>query len=436
MPRIFLSYATPDRERALAVKVLLEIGGGEVFMDCYKIPYGSDWRAVIEQAVNECDVMCVFWSRHTPRSMWVEREYSTFMRGHPERPCVPLCADETPLPGALAARQAPPFLELTNQFLALRGRLRRQGVSRRETKRLVELELEASGVRINGRQKKQLLKLFVGGISIFALLTWFFEIVPKWKLALAAGLCVAGAFAAHETCTAGDQTVPTATPARPAAATPVPTPASTSIPVAAEIDASLPLDTSHEADAHDPDCLRREPYIVRPKEVKPVVEHTEDPLCALLAKLYPASDRGFVGIAVEPGVAYRSDSDRTTPAEFPICDDAVQYVHWASSIGFEPFQCDIDMRLIWRPRTAVTASVVFKCSKLVYAAHRSAELARLRDSFERCLTRSDGWEREAPRDPEAIGADFSRDRWRTTLRTEDIGNGAQYRLSFDVRSMR
>jgi hypothetical protein len=168
--RVFLSYSRSDRERANGVRVLLELGGAEVFMDWRSIEPGEDWQWALERALARCDVLCIFWSARTAKSKWVEREYTTFLRLHPGRRCVPLVADETPLPTVLAARQAPAeFLALANEILAKRRKLIQLGVSRAERARLLCEEIEKRGIQLTLKQRRALATLFGSGLLLWLL---------------------------------------------------------------------------------------------------------------------------------------------------------------------------------------------------------------------------------------------------------------------------
>jgi hypothetical protein len=184
--KIFLSYSHEDRRRASAVKLLLELGGADVFMDHSAIRPGAEWNPAIQHALWDCDVLCVFWSEAARRSSWVHAEYSTFIAQFPHRSCVPLCADETPLPPLLAARQAPPdVLFLANEFLALRRELAAQGVSPEEVETVVRDRMSRLGLRLDRTQWRTLLALFISGVSLGVARTRLSEIFkPSVVLAL------------------------------------------------------------------------------------------------------------------------------------------------------------------------------------------------------------------------------------------------------------
>lgn len=153
--------------------MLMELGGAQVFMDWRSISPGSEWSAALEHALADCDMLCVFWSAAAQRSTWVRAEYTTFIARFPDRPCVPLPADETPLPLLLEKRQAPSeFLALASEMVALRRDLVARGVSRREIRRVVQARIAQLGLQLDDAQRSKLLGLFVSGASIGVLLSW------------------------------------------------------------------------------------------------------------------------------------------------------------------------------------------------------------------------------------------------------------------------
>jgi len=191
VPKIFLSYSHEDRRRAEAVKMLLELGGAQVFMDWRSILPGSEWSAALERALADCDVLCVFWSAAAQRSTWVRAEYTTFIGRFPDRPCIPLCADETPLPLLLAKRQAPPeFLALASEMVALRRDLVARGVSRREIRRVVQGRIAQLGLQLDDAQRSKLLGLFVSGASLGMLLSWLARPVKATAILVSAASSV------------------------------------------------------------------------------------------------------------------------------------------------------------------------------------------------------------------------------------------------------
>lgn len=53
-PYVFLSYASVERERALAVTAALEAAGVRVWLDRQAIAGGSSWTAAIVRGIQGC----------------------------------------------------------------------------------------------------------------------------------------------------------------------------------------------------------------------------------------------------------------------------------------------------------------------------------------------------------------------------------------------
>jgi len=70
MADIFLSYAKEDRAFAAAIVPLLEAEGWSIWWD-RRIPAGTKWRQVLEQAMQNMRCMIVLWSKHSVLSDWV-----------------------------------------------------------------------------------------------------------------------------------------------------------------------------------------------------------------------------------------------------------------------------------------------------------------------------------------------------------------------------
>jgi hypothetical protein len=73
MPRVFLSYAREDAERAQIIAHALEKAGHSVWWD-QVIRAGAQFSIEIEQALNDADAVVVLWSEHSIDSPWVRDE--------------------------------------------------------------------------------------------------------------------------------------------------------------------------------------------------------------------------------------------------------------------------------------------------------------------------------------------------------------------------
>jgi TPR repeat protein len=70
---IFLSYASPDREKAKLVARVLEARGWSVWWD-REIPPGKSYDEVIEEALDASNCIVVLWSKASAASGWVRAE--------------------------------------------------------------------------------------------------------------------------------------------------------------------------------------------------------------------------------------------------------------------------------------------------------------------------------------------------------------------------
>ena len=76
MSRIFISYASEDKEFARPLAAAFEGLGWSVWWDKH-IPPGMDYAQVIEQAINDAACIVVLWSKHSVASRWVHLEAAT-----------------------------------------------------------------------------------------------------------------------------------------------------------------------------------------------------------------------------------------------------------------------------------------------------------------------------------------------------------------------
>src|SRR5947209_5443244 len=95
-PAVFLSYASGDRERALALADRLEALGIRVWIDRSSIVGGSSWTAEIVRGIRECAALLVLCSPAAVASPNVQRELNLAVEHN--RPLVPLLLQATAFP--------------------------------------------------------------------------------------------------------------------------------------------------------------------------------------------------------------------------------------------------------------------------------------------------------------------------------------------------
>jgi hypothetical protein len=67
-PYVFLSYASAEQDRALAVSDALQQAGIAVWLDRQAITGGSSWSAAIVDGITGCAAFIVLGSEHAFRS--------------------------------------------------------------------------------------------------------------------------------------------------------------------------------------------------------------------------------------------------------------------------------------------------------------------------------------------------------------------------------
>src|SRR3712207_6615548 len=87
-PYVFLSYASADRERALAITDALEAAGVRVWLDRRAIVGGTSWDAVIVRGIERCAALLVLCSATAMQSVNVQQEVRLALEKR--RPLVPL----------------------------------------------------------------------------------------------------------------------------------------------------------------------------------------------------------------------------------------------------------------------------------------------------------------------------------------------------------
>lgn len=86
-PSIFISYATPDRERVLGVYNFLTANGyKDVWIDCEKILAGQNWDFEIKRNLQKADIVIVFFSLNSvERRGYVQREINLVINNLEEK---------------------------------------------------------------------------------------------------------------------------------------------------------------------------------------------------------------------------------------------------------------------------------------------------------------------------------------------------------------
>src|SRR5712692_1106244 len=91
-PYVFLSYASPDRDRVLALADRLEAVGIRVWVDRRNIVGGSSWDAAIVEAIRRCAVLAVLCSQAAMASPNVLQELR--LAQQLRKPVLPLLLEE------------------------------------------------------------------------------------------------------------------------------------------------------------------------------------------------------------------------------------------------------------------------------------------------------------------------------------------------------
>ena len=94
MSDVFLSYASADRERAVAIAELLRLSGYSVWWD-RTIPPGRVFDEVLQEALGTAGCIVVLWSRASVASNWVKTEAA---EGATRQILVPAILEDVPIP--------------------------------------------------------------------------------------------------------------------------------------------------------------------------------------------------------------------------------------------------------------------------------------------------------------------------------------------------
>jgi len=107
VPYVFLSYASAEQDRALAVGDALQQAGIAIWLDRHAIAGGSAWSTEIVRGIRSCSAFLVLGSERAFRSPNVQRELNLAVEEN--RPVVPLLLEQVTAPDdvryALAGRQ-------------------------------------------------------------------------------------------------------------------------------------------------------------------------------------------------------------------------------------------------------------------------------------------------------------------------------------------
>jgi hypothetical protein len=101
MPKVFISYARVDMDRALELEHALIARSVDVWRDQHSIYGGQQWPKEIGEAIADCDAVLLFWSADSAASHFVEFEWTTALAL--KKTIIPCLLDETNLPPSLAA---------------------------------------------------------------------------------------------------------------------------------------------------------------------------------------------------------------------------------------------------------------------------------------------------------------------------------------------
>lgn len=72
--RVFLSYASQDRETVAAIAYAYRYAGVKIFWDRMSLAPGEEWSPRLRREIERCDLFHLCWSRFAAASSWVEWE--------------------------------------------------------------------------------------------------------------------------------------------------------------------------------------------------------------------------------------------------------------------------------------------------------------------------------------------------------------------------
>lgn len=101
---IFVSYSRNDSEIITPLVQMLRLSGTGIFRDTDHIRPGTRWRTVLIEAVENCQLLLLFWCHHAATSAEVKREYTQALQQG--KLLSPVLLDDTPLTAEMAEFQA------------------------------------------------------------------------------------------------------------------------------------------------------------------------------------------------------------------------------------------------------------------------------------------------------------------------------------------
>ena len=99
MSKIFISYASKDREAADFIAQQLGARGADIFIDYQRLIGGEDFVERLATEIESSDAIVFLLSEHSASSKWVRKEIQ--YADHNEKLVVPVALDEVEVPRAL-----------------------------------------------------------------------------------------------------------------------------------------------------------------------------------------------------------------------------------------------------------------------------------------------------------------------------------------------
>ena len=112
---LFISYSSKDSSVVLPLGQLLQASGSQPFIDIHDLQFAEEWKSQIDQAIQACRTMMVFWSRNAAKSEQVEREWKLAVELG--KPVVPILLDKhSPLPAGLGKFHGVRLFDVIGRF--------------------------------------------------------------------------------------------------------------------------------------------------------------------------------------------------------------------------------------------------------------------------------------------------------------------------------